>query len=109
MIYKWAKFNKRVQQSTEEADSFITALYALAENCEYGELHDELLIDRLVVGLRDFSLSERMQLNKDVTLTKAVIMARPGVTNLFESESYFMGPHSKFMPHALFLYGIETV
>ncbi|CAG5992962.1 unnamed protein product [Menidia menidia] len=76
VIYERAKFNKRVQQLAEPVDSFITALYALAENCEYGALHDELLRDRLVVGLRDSSLSERMQLDKDLTLTKAITMAR---------------------------------
>ncbi|KAK7878780.1 hypothetical protein WMY93_030940 [Mugilogobius chulae] len=76
VIYERAKFNKRVQQPAEPVDSFITALYALAENCEYGELHDDLLRDRLVVGLKDSSLSERMQLDKDLTLTKAITMAR---------------------------------
>uniref|UniRef100_A0A3Q1FMD6 Uncharacterized protein n=1 Tax=Acanthochromis polyacanthus TaxID=80966 RepID=A0A3Q1FMD6_9TELE len=49
MIYERAKFNKRVQQSSEPVDSFITALYALAENCECCALHDELLRDRLLV------------------------------------------------------------
>lgn len=46
VIYERAKFNKRVQQPTETVDSFITALYALAEHCGYGQLHDELLRDR---------------------------------------------------------------
>lgn len=40
VIYKRAKFNKRVQQSSEPVDSFITTLYALAENCDYSALHD---------------------------------------------------------------------
>lgn len=76
VIYERARFNKRVQQPSEPVDSFITALYALAENCEYGALHDDLLRDRLVVGLKDSSLSERMQLDKDLTLAKAITMAR---------------------------------
>lgn len=76
VIYERAKFNKRVQQPSEPVDTFITALYALAENCEYGALHDDLLRDRLVVGLKDSSLSERMQLDKDLTLAKAITMAR---------------------------------
>lgn len=76
VIYECAKFNKRVQQLAEPVDSFIKDLYALTENCEYGALHYELLRDRLVAGLRDSSLSERMQLNKDLTLTKAITMAR---------------------------------
>ncbi|KAK0150891.1 Gag-Pol polyprotein [Merluccius polli] len=66
----------RVQQPNEAVDAFITALYALAENCKYGALHDELIRDRIVVGLRDTSLAERMQLDKDLTLEKAVNMAR---------------------------------
>lgn len=54
-------------------DIFITALFALAENCEYGELHDNLLRDKLVVGIRDASLSERMQLD---SIAKAITMVR---------------------------------
>lgn len=33
------------------------------------------------MGLRDLSLSERMQLKKDLTVTKAVIMARQSEEN----------------------------
>lgn len=76
VIYERARFNKRVQQPGEPVDAFITALYALSENCEYGQLHDELLRDRLVVGLQDAGLSEKMQLDKNLTLTKAITMAR---------------------------------
>ncbi|KAL1281458.1 hypothetical protein QQF64_000261 [Cirrhinus molitorella] len=76
VIYERARFNQRVQQPNEPVDNFITALYALAENCNYGALHDELLRDRLVVGLRDSTLSERMQLDRDLTLEKAINMAR---------------------------------
>jgi len=64
-----------VQQPCEPVDNFITALYALAENCNYGALHDELLRDRLGVDLGDSTLSERMQLNRDLTLEKAINMA----------------------------------
>lgn len=53
VIYERARFNQRVQQANETVDSFITALYTLAENCSYGALHDELIRDRLVVGLRE--------------------------------------------------------
>lgn len=65
-----------MQLQNKAVDVFITALYALAENCQYGALHDELIRDRIVVGLRDTSLSERMQLDKDLMLEKAVNMAR---------------------------------
>lgn len=66
----------RNQREGEPVDSFVTALYALAEHCSYGVLHDELIRDRLVVGLSDKVLSERMQLDAELTLDKAVRMAR---------------------------------
>lgn len=57
-------------------ESLVTALYTLAEHCDYGALHDKLIRDRLVAGLADLGLSERMQLDKDLTLEKAISMAR---------------------------------
>ena len=51
VIYERAKFNQRVQLPGETVDSFITALYGLAEHCNYGQLQKELICDRLVVGL----------------------------------------------------------
>ncbi|XP_034075852.1 uncharacterized protein K02A2.6-like [Gymnodraco acuticeps] len=66
----------RRQGEGELVDSFVTALYALAEHCSYGVLHDELIRDRLVVGLTEKRLSERMQLDSDLTLGKAITMAR---------------------------------
>ena len=53
-------------------DVFITDLYALAEHCGYGTLHDEMIRDRIVVGLRDAALSEKLQLDAELTLDKAV-------------------------------------
>ena len=60
-IFERAKFNQRKQEEGEPVDSFITALHCLAEYCGYGELHDEMIRDQLVVGLCDASLSERLQ------------------------------------------------
>lgn len=76
VIYERARFNMRKQEENETVDSFVTALYALAEHCNYLALHDELIRDRLVVGLADKRLSERMQLDHELTLEKAIAMAR---------------------------------
>lgn len=50
VINERAKFNRRVQQPGEAVDVFMTALHALAENCKYGALHDELIRDHIMVG-----------------------------------------------------------
>lgn len=76
VIYQRAKFNMRAQGPTESADSFITALYALAEECEYGALREELLRDRIVVGIKDSALSQKMQMESRLDLAKAINMVR---------------------------------
>ncbi|XP_062523487.1 uncharacterized protein K02A2.6-like [Corticium candelabrum] len=76
VIFERAKFNQRVQEPEESVDSFVTALYSLSEHCVFGDLHDELIRDRIVVGLRDASLSETLQLDSELTLEKAISKAR---------------------------------
>ena len=57
-------------------DDFITDLHCLAESCTYGDLHTEMIRDRIVVGLLDDGLSQKMQLDPNLTLEKAVSMTR---------------------------------
>jgi len=59
IIFERAKLNQRQQELGESADSFHTALHCLAEHCGYGALHDEMVRDRIVVGLKDKRLSEQ--------------------------------------------------
>ena len=42
----------------------------------FGNLHDDMIRDRIVVGIKDTVLSERMQLDDDLTLEKASKMVR---------------------------------
>ena len=76
VIFERAKFNSRRQRKGETVDDFITDLHCLEERCSYGDLHSEMVRDRIVVGLLDDSLSEKMQLDSNLTLEKAVSMAR---------------------------------
>ena len=76
VIYERAKFNRRKQESGESVDTFITDLYGLAEHCQFGTLHDEMIRDRIVVGLLDQKLSEKLQLDSELTLEKAINSTR---------------------------------
>ena len=90
-------FNRRVQKPDESVDSFITDLHRLAGFCEYGDLHDQLICDRIVVGLRDAKVSEKLQTDSELTLEKAVILARQNEAikqqqlNLRDSSSSQLG------------------
>ena len=56
LIYK-IKYDMRRQEEGEPVDLFITSLsYQLAEHCNYRDLYDEMIRDRIVVGLWDSNL-----------------------------------------------------
>ena len=76
VIFERARFNRRKQEEGESAETFITALFSLAEHCGYGNLHDEMIRDRIVVGIRNSALSERLQLDARLTLDGAISQVR---------------------------------
>ena len=58
--------NQRQQAEGESVDDFVMDLYRLAEHCGYGVLHNEMIRDGIVVGLRDAKLSEKLQMDPDL-------------------------------------------
>ena len=76
VIFERARFNRRCQKQDEPVEQFITSLYQLSENCAYGELRDEMIRDRIVVGIRDEAMSQKLQLDADLTLEAAKKMVR---------------------------------
>ena len=60
MVIEHTKFNKRSLLPYEPVEQFITSLYNLAADCNFGELKDKLIRDRIAVRIRDASLSERL-------------------------------------------------
>ena len=72
IVFERAKFNQRSQKLGEPADSFISDLHNLASNCDYGSLTEQLIRDRIIVGILDNKLSETLQLDDQLTLEKAV-------------------------------------
>lgn len=76
VILERARFNRRSQNPDESVETFITSLYSLSADCAYGNLRDQMIRDRIVVGIRDHKLSERLQLDPDLTLEKAKTLVR---------------------------------
>ena len=69
-------FVKKRNVIFEPVDAFVTDLFALAEHCSFCALHDELIRDRLVVRLLSARLSEKVQLDAELTLEKAITQVR---------------------------------
>ena len=76
MIIEHAKLNKCAQLPDETAEQFIASLYNLAADCNFRDLRNELIHDRIVVGIRDTSLSECLQMDPELTLEKAKTLIR---------------------------------
>ena len=72
VVYHRAKFNKRVQNEGEPIKQFITDLHTLVKPCNFGTLEDEMIRDRIIVGMINQSLSEVLQLDADITLAKVI-------------------------------------
>ena len=52
-------------------EEFIMVLYSLIEKCNYNDLKNKMLSDRIIVGPRDGAMSEKMQMNPGLTLETA--------------------------------------
>ena len=65
LIFERARFNQRNQSEGE------SVLYHLVETCEYGDLRNEMLRDRLVVAIRDSATSQKLQMDPGLTLEKS--------------------------------------
>lgn len=64
VIYEWAKFSKRCQDTGECAEHIITFVHKLAKHCKYGSLCD------------DTSLSVRLQQNPKWEISTVVVQVR---------------------------------
>ena len=80
VIVERARFNRRVQGTKEHPEEcmedFISALYKLSKECEYGALREEFIRDRIVVGVKDIELSDDLQSRANLTLDDAVRISR---------------------------------
>ena len=65
------RFNRRVQEPGETYDQYRTALRKIAGGCEFATITpDEILRDRLVFGIRDSKVRERLLRESKLTLVK---------------------------------------
>ena len=56
-------------------EAFIRNLYELAEHCDFGTQRDEQIRDRIVIGILDKLLSQKLQMKSDLNLDTAIQMA----------------------------------
>ena len=75
VVYKRYLLNSAMQNPGEKIDDFVHRLRELSNSCEYGMLCDDLVSERMVLGMSDNDLRLRMFREKALTLDKAILMA----------------------------------
>ena len=75
ITYERHIFNTRVQQQSQSFDAYLTELRVQAKKCAYGTLQDELIRDRVVVGIRDDQVRSRLLREPELTLQKCIDIA----------------------------------
>ena len=76
-VFERYKFWEYKQQDGETIDQFITELKTRAKSCEFGEQHDSMIRDRIVFGVSDTRLKERLlRESSDLTLEKGASLCR---------------------------------
>ena len=80
-------FFKERQLPSESLDSYITASVKLSENCGFGTLRGSLIRDRLILGVKDDRIREKLLGKHDLDLDKAIEMIKASqVTHSRASE-----------------------
>lgn len=65
-------FNSRVQREGESFDMFLNDLRKIANQCDFGELKDELIRDRIVCAVRDPRVKDRLLRDAGLTLQRTI-------------------------------------
>lgn len=87
VIFERLRFNQIIQLSGQSIQDFITALQTQADNCEYTTMRDEMVRDRIVVGVRQAKLRQYLvDLDEELTLAVCIRRSKQWVAHQMELE-----------------------
>ena len=72
VTYERYVFHQRVQQSGECFDDFLGDIRKMATTCQFEQLEDSLIRDRIVIGIRDEPTRRRLLQQKKLSLSDAI-------------------------------------
>ncbi|KAL4702646.1 hypothetical protein ACJJTC_016453 [Scirpophaga incertulas] len=84
------EFNKRNQTSGETVEEYIRSLYVAAVRCNFSvDVRDEMIRDRIVVGILSPKAREKMLLMCNLTLEDAKTISKN--VEMYEKQGRFEG------------------
>ncbi|TGZ48699.1 Uncharacterized protein DBV15_12714 [Temnothorax longispinosus] len=87
IVYETFKFSSRMQQEGEKFDSFLAEIKKLSQTCEFGTMADRMVRDRIVLGIKDKVLQERLLRVEDLNLQKAIDYCRAAEVSKVQAKS----------------------
>ena len=70
------KFNSYIRKPEESVATFVAKLRALSEDCDFGDLLEVMIRDRLVFGINDKAIQKRLLAEPKLTYKRAVELAQ---------------------------------
>ena len=71
-----SRFNSRYRKSGESVSTFVAELRALAEFCNFGDSLDDMIRDRIVCGIMNSKIQQKLLSEKPAMLKRAVEIAQ---------------------------------
>lgn len=97
VTYERHKFFLREQKPGEKVDSYVTELRDLSSTCDFGDLTDSLIKDRIILGIKDLSIKDRLLRTKDLMLSKALEICRTAQITKSQLEGICSNSHSSVL------------
>lgn len=76
LTYERFQFNRMNQEEGEIFDDFLTRIKAQSAKCEFGALHDSLLMGKIVIGIQSETVREQLLAQDDLTLDRVTQKCR---------------------------------
>ena len=91
VTYERHVFNTRAQGATEGINAYVRELCKLARDCEFGELHDSIIRDHIVCGIRSNEVRKCLLHEKYLNLKRAVEMCKSSEITENQAKKYCCG------------------
>lgn len=76
VVFERYVFWQRDQRPTETFDSWVTDLRQKVKSCEFNDMEQDILRDKIVFGVNNHSMKERLLREQKLTLDKAMKICR---------------------------------
>lgn len=84
VVVEQFKFFRRDQEEAESFDKFLREIKMIAKRCEFGALEDNMVKVRIVLGVRNLALQERLLRVPDLSLDKTIEHCKSAETAKFQ-------------------------